>query len=356
VETMIKPSASDRIYRPTKLVAVVDTLSEEGLSPKEVLHGVGVGVDELHAPDTRISLDQLLVACKNAIRLSRDPSLPFRIGSTIHVSAYGMYGYAILCSTDFRKTFHFCVKYHVLASPLVTFSYSERKGLGIWTIDPILHPLVDRQLYRFIVEMQVGVHLSLQRDVMGPSFCPKEITVTYPRADDFRLVEAMTGSTLRFEQPANQFIFDCQWLGEPAKLGNRSTYADVVKLCDELLTDLSLRTGVAGRIRASLLQDIAKRPTIAATARHLGTTTRTLRRQLQQQGTSYRKLVDELRTQVAVKYLRDTIMTTEDIATAVGFCDPANFRHAFRRWTGKTPVEFRRDVQASPRRPTSKLK
>jgi AraC-like DNA-binding protein len=347
VETMVKPSVSDRIYRPTKLAAVVDTLSEDGISPEEVLRGVGVAADELHSPDTLISLEQLLAGCKNAVRLSRDPSLPFRIGSMIHVSAYGMYGYAILCSTDFRKTFQFCVKYHVLAAPLVTFSFSERNGLGIWTIDPILHPVVDQQLYRFVVEMQIGVHLSLQRDVMGPSFCPKEITLTYPRTDDFRLVETMMGCDLRFEQPANQFIFDRHWMDRPAKLGNRSTYADVIKLCDELLADLSLRTGVAGKIRTSLLQDIAKRPTFAATARQLGATTRTLRRQLQQQGTSYRKLADELRAQVAVKYLRDTIMANEDIATAVGFSDSANFRHAFRRWTGKTPHEFRRGVRPS---------
>jgi AraC-like DNA-binding protein len=256
-----------------------------------------------------------------------------------------MYGYAILCSTDFRKTFDFCVKYHVLAAPLVTFSFSERHGFGIWTIDPIQHPLIDQQLYRFIVEMQIGVHLSLQRDVMGPSFVPTEITLTYPRADDFRLVEATTGCKLRFEQPANQFVFDRHWMDKPAKLGNLTTYTAVVKLCDELLADLSLRTGVAGKIRASLLQDIAAPRTFAATARQLGTTTRTLRRQLQQQGTSFRKVVDELRTQVAVKYLRDTVMTNEDIATAMGFSDPANFRHAFRRWTGKTPGEFRRGAR-----------
>ena len=345
VETMVKPSASDGIYRPTKLAAVVDTLSEDGVSPEEVLRGVGVGADELRSPDTLISLEQLLTCCKNAIRLSRDPSLPFRIGTMIHVSAYGMYGYAILCSTDFRKTFDFCVKYHVLAAPLVTFSFSERDGFGIWTIDPIQHPLVDQQLYKFIVEMQIGVHLSLQRDVMGPSFVPKEITLTYPRADDFRLVEATTGCKLRFKQPANQFVFERHWMDTPAKLGNLTTYTAVVKLCDELLADLSLRTGVAGKIRASLLQDIAAPPTFAATARQLGTTTRTLRRQLQDQGTSFRKLVDELRTQVAVKYLRDTILTNEDIATAMGFSDPANFRHAFRRWTGKTPGEFRRSAR-----------
>ena len=345
METMVKPSASDRIYRPTKLAAVVDTLNEDGVSPEEVLRGVGVEVDDLHSPDTLISLEQLLTVCRNAIRLSRDPSLPFRIGSTIHVSAYGMYGYAILCSTDFRKTFNFCVKYHVLAAPLVTFSFSERDGLGIWTIDPIFYPFVDQHLYRFVVEMQIGVHLSVQRDVMGASFASKQIMLTYRQADDFRLFEATTGCEVRFEQPANQFIFDGRWMDKPAKLGNRTTYAAVVSLCDELLADLSLRTGVAGKIRASLLQDIAKPPTFAAIAEQLDTTTRTLRRQLQQQETSFRKLVDELRAQIAVKYLRDTVMTNEDIATAVGYSDPANFRHAFRRWTGKTPGEFRRGAR-----------
>jgi hypothetical protein len=61
---MVKPSASDGIYRPTKLAAVIDALSEDGVSPEEVLRGVGVGADELRSPDTLISLEQLLAGCK----------------------------------------------------------------------------------------------------------------------------------------------------------------------------------------------------------------------------------------------------------------------------------------------------
>ena len=57
--------------------------------------------------------------------------------------------------------------------------------------------------------------------------------------------------------------------------------------------------------------------------------------------TSFRELLDEIRSQVAMKYLRDTVMTSEDIAVSLGFSDAANFRHAFLRWTGKSPSEFR---------------
>jgi AraC-like DNA-binding protein len=339
---MSRPGFSDRIYRPAKLAAVVDILVEDGIPPVEALRDVGVPPDELHSPDALISLEQLLTACKNASRLSRDPRLPFRIGSSIHASAYGMYGYAILCSTDFRRTMEFCVKYHVLAAPLVEFSFREQEGLGLWTMAPILHHIVDEQLYRFVVELQIGVHISLLRDVMGPSFTPHEITLTYPQAGDFRLTEDLVGCELLFEQSENQIAFAAKWLDSPAKLGNRVTYPAIEALCDELLTDVALRTGIAGKIRMRLLQDIAKRPTFAATAKLLGASTRTLRRQLENQGTSFRELVDELRVQVAVKYLRETLMTNEDIAIALGFSDAANFRHAFRRWTDKTPSEFRR--------------
>jgi AraC-like DNA-binding protein len=350
-QAIAKPGVSDRIYRTTKLAAVVDALTEEGVSPHDALRDVGVTPQELHSPHALISQRQLLASCKNAIRLSRDPSLPFRVGSSIHVSAYGMYGYAILCSTDFRRTMEFCVKYHTLATPLATISFAEQDQSGIWTIEPILHHAVDERLYRFIVEMQIGVHISLHRDVMGPSFAPSEITLTYPRAQDFFLTEQMAASSLRFEQAANQIVFDATWLDGTAKLGNRTTYPAVVAMCDDLLAGITHRTGAAGKVRTRLLVDIADRPTIAAVAKALATTPRTLRRQLEHQGTSFRELIDDLRAEMAVKFLRETVMTNEDIAAALGFSDAANFRHAFRRWTAKTPSEFRlgsREVATVP--------
>ena len=68
---------------------------------------------------------------------------------------------------------------------------------------------------------------------------------------------------------------------------------------------------------------------------------RTLRRKLEDEKTSFRVLLDELRMHVAIKYLRDTDLTIEAVAAALGFSDAANFRHAFRRWTKGSPQDFR---------------
>jgi AraC-like DNA-binding protein len=109
-----------------------------------------------------------------------------------------------------------------------------------------------------------------------------------------------------------------------------------------------LRSGAAGRVRSLLSTDVAERPSFATVARLLTTTPRTLRRQLRLQNTSFRELADELRVHAALRYLRETAMTMEDIAFALGFSDSANFRHAFRRWTGKAPHEFRREPAPAP--------
>lgn len=340
VGPMIKIGFGEKLHSATKLAAIVETLVNEGISPNEALSGVHVRVDELHSPATRISLNQMIAACRNAVRLTSDPKLAFRIGSAIHLSAYGMYGYAMLCSTDFRRTMEFAIKYHQLATPLANLAFAEEGKCAIWRITPVPHPRIDAALYRFITEMQFGIHISLFRDVMGSSFTPNKVAVTYRPSGSHDLAELVECPVL-FEQPENQLGFDLGWLDRVPTLGNRATHAAMLPICDDLLGDIAQRGGVAGRVRQVLLQDIANCPSFETVAKLLRTPPRTLRRQLRAQNTSFRELIDELRANVAIKYLRDTDMTSEDIALALGFSDAANFRHAFRRWTKESPSMFK---------------
>jgi AraC-like DNA-binding protein len=339
-QEMTRIGFADRVYPATKLAMVTDALIAAGAPSPEALRGTRLTLDELHTPTTQISLDQLIAGYRNAIRLVPDPALAYRLGSNIHVSLYGMYGYALLCSTSFRRTMDFAVRYHQLAAPLTSISFAETREFGIWTIEPLLHPQMDAELYRFVVELQLGTHVSLHRDVMGPSFVPREACVTY-RPADVALLPTLTACSVRYAQPANQLIFDANWLDAVPTLGNRITFAAVIDACDDLLEEMERRTGIAGRIRKILLQTLANRPTFAEIAGLLGTTTRTLRRQLRDENVSFRELMNDLRAHIAMKYLQETTMTNEDIAFALGFSDAANFRHAFRRWTKRTPREFR---------------
>jgi AraC-like DNA-binding protein len=182
---------------------------------------------------------------------------------------------------------------------------------------------------------------------MGPSFAPQEVHVTYAPSvaapQDYR---ETFGCPVFFEQSENKLVFDATLLSARPDLGNEVTYATVSRLCDELMDELQLRTGVAGKVREALLVNLARPTSLDAVARYLKMSSRTLRRRLSEENASFRELLDDLRMQVAIKYLRDTDLTTEAVADALGFSDASNFRHAFRRWTKAAPQDFRRIPRA----------
>jgi AraC-like DNA-binding protein len=194
--------------------------------------------------------------------------------------------------------------------------------------------------------LQFGIHISLHRDVMGPSFVAQEFRVTYDPPDDANTYPATFGCKVLFGQPENELVFDAGWLDGPPILGNEISYSTLAQLCDELLEELQLHIGLAGKVREILLVNLARPTSFSAVAKHLAITPRTLRRKLREENTSYRDLIDELRMHVAIRYLRDTQLTIEDIAGSLGYSEAANFRHAFRRWTERAPQDFRRMLGA----------
>ncbi len=339
---MIDVGWEQKVYPATKLAIVADALKAEGVSLRDALKGTHTFATELHSPLTRVSVNQVIQAYCNAMALSNDPHFAYRTGLKSHVSLYGMYGFAILSSMNFHQTMQFAVRYHQLATPLVKLRFDVGTDRAIWEIDPLPHPAIDARLYKFIVDMQIGVSVSLHRDVMGSAFIPLEIHVTFNAPKDQEKYSEAFGCPVIFDQTKNRFVFDAAWLSGTPQFGNEITYASVLSLCDDMHEELALRVGVAGKVREYLLATIGRHTSFEDVANRLDMPVRTLRRKLREQHTSFRELVDELRAHVAMKYLRDTEMTIEDIAVAIGFSDTANFRHAFRRWTKTSPQDFRR--------------
>jgi Arabinose-binding domain of AraC transcription regulator, N-term len=134
-----------------------------------------------------------------------------------------------------------------LAAPLATIEFTEEDSIASWLIEPNAYAAADPQIYRFVTEMQIGIHISLMRDVMGPAFTPDQISLAYPEAHDFGLPADRIGCPQSFAGRTNQIIFRSSWLDQAANLGNKTTYPAVVTLCDDLLSDLKSRIGIAGK-------------------------------------------------------------------------------------------------------------
>ena len=333
----VAPDPEDRVYSPAKLLAVVEALAAENVPAEAALARTGLTAAALAAPRARVSLTDTLAVYGNAAKLSADPMFAKRVGASMHVSAYGMYGFAILSSTDFRQTMQFVTAYHQLATPLTDLRLDEAGGIACWTLSPLAHPLVDERLTRFIVEMQFGLHLSLHRDVMGADFNFDELRVGWPKPSNAKGYAEAFDCRVSFGQTANAFLFSADWLDRPAPLGNRQVRANVVALCDAELREMGQGVGVAGQVRHLLLINLMQAMAFEDVAKEVGMSGRTLRRRLSAEGKTFRGVLDALRRDLALRHLQDKGRSVEEIAFALGFSDAANFRHAFRRWTNAAP-------------------
>jgi AraC-like DNA-binding protein len=78
-------------------------------------------------------------------------------------------------------------------------------------------------------------------------------------------------------------------------------------------------------------------------ARELGMSARTLSRRLAEEGTTFARIVEEYRASMAKGLLQESDLQVTEIAFVLGYSELSTFSTAFRRWTGKTPLEFRND-------------
>ncbi len=337
----LRAGFDDKVYPVNVLATIAESLAHEGLPTSKALKGADLPARALSSSKARVSLRQVIQVCRNALELSRNPHFACEAGRNFHVSTYGLYGFAILSSRSYRQAIDFALRYHALSTPLIDLSFREEPQRGVWTFAPISHPSIDTQLSRFVIELNLSIIISLHRDVMGSNFVPEQIQLPFAAGRDSRIYRQMFGCPVLFRQRQTSLAFDIAWLVRESPLGNEVAHLETVKLCDELMRRLQLQTGLAGKVRELLLVRRLAVTSASAIARELHITERTMRRKLREEQTSFRKLVHELRMQMAAKYLRDTDLSMQEIAHAVGFSDDAAFRHAVRRWTTLAPLKFR---------------
>ena len=111
---------------------------------------------------------------------------------------------------------------------------------------------------------------------------------------------------------------------------------------EELLAKYPPRDSLIDQVRNVIADEFrGGEPSLERIADHLGLTPRTLQRKLQELGTSYNDVLDQMRRQLAERYLREPQMAICEVAYLLGFSESSSFHRAFKRWTGVTPKEFR---------------
>lgn len=333
-----------RRHPPTKIAAALETGREAGLSATVLLEGSGLDPSDLANAETRTSIEQYLTVVGNLVRHDRGTDVGIRFGRRLLLSHYGLYGYAMLCAGTYRRVCDIAVRYAALQTPLIHTASLERGDRLSWVFTPRAGtPAAERgsALHLALMQAQFTVHVAGAAELMGPDCLPLEARLSMPAPPGADALADALRCPVRFDQPRDELDYAVHWLDRVPRMASPLMADWACKELDRELRVLKGSTGIAARVREELTRTPGHFPTMETLAARLSMTSRHLRRKLDAEGTSYQALLSGVRLAMATDYLTSSQLDPEDIAAALGFSDATSFRNAFRRWTGKTPAQYR---------------
>jgi AraC-like DNA-binding protein len=319
--------------------ALLDTCDRLGLDAEAIAARAGLDRRSLDDPDARIAGAMAENVWREALGASRDPGLALRAAEAVPPGAYRVLDYAAAASENLGEALRRVASY---------FGIVGRAHLEIETSGDV-HTLVlssavqGRALPPPAEEYTLAAVLLRTRSATNVPWIPARVTFTFEPPEDTALHRRIFGVDPIFgAERATMAVAPSDWMqasagADPnlAAILDEHARAVIAKLP---ASEDSFATRVAHAIASALS---GGDPSLAAIAKALHTTERTLQRRLEDEGTSFASVVASERERAARGYLERREVAIAEVAWLLGFSDQSAFTRAFRRWTGMTPARYR---------------
>lgn len=321
--------------------AMLHTFKARGFSAGQILSGTGLTENGLDHPEERVTYRQRVRQIQNVIDLVDDPGFWLDVRAEVSISDYGLLGYAMMSSATLEKAIQIAAKYHKTAGAMFELIFLTEDKEAILRID---HLLATDEVGQYIVEELFKSMTPLISLLLGDAFKPSEIRLNYPEPAYMERYQAAFLCPVTFDNPYCEYRFKGALLSRPLAEADTNTARICEESCRKLLDQMEIEEGLVSRICHHLLSKPGDFPKLEIIASQLSLGDRTLRRRLKDLGTSYQKILDDVKKELAMEYLQTTNLSIQEISDLLGYSEVTNFRRAFLKWAGISPHQYRKRI------------
>ncbi len=323
------------------VLALLKYASALGFPPAEIFSAASLSPAILENPEARISFRQFDALWQAIARRAADPHFGLHLVEAAHNYPSGEIMLAVMhnCPT-LGSAMEKLARYHALSTDFVQFQLTEQVGRARLALNfEGLGFAPDRQQ----AEAELGLVTLMVRGLTDNRAELVEARFSHAPPPDAAEHQRWFRCRLAFDRPRNELVIKRQDLALPILGANPVVLGMLEPLAQRRLAQLYAAASWAKQAAQSISEQLLRgdKPRLETTARGLAISPRHLQNQLQAEGRTYQALLDQVRKETALEYLRRPDMTLCDIAFLLGFSDQSAFNHAFRRWTGYSPKEHR---------------
>ncbi|TVP59610.1 MAG: AraC family transcriptional regulator [Halomonadaceae bacterium] len=324
-------------------------LISAGHDPGPLLQRYRLPPQLLSTPGARLSIPRFMRLGHEAITLTGNPAFGLTFGAHTRFTDMGLAGLAALCAPTLGDALVTLIRFERLTS------YNSRGQSGYhWNnqgdLEARFYSISPYNRYNaFVVDAILAGWLAFLRqlgNLQEPSLL-QQVRIEYPQPLHGSLFETHFSCPVQFAARDNTLVLLGDIATSPNPLAQPAAYRDLYQRCEREKKAMEAGWSVVERVRDELTPRLrGQAATMAQVAAALGTTSWGLRRELATQGFTYRQLVDRVRSELALDYVRETTLSFAEIGYLLGFANATGFYRAFRRWSGTNPGAVRTVARA----------
>jgi len=317
---------------------LLDVAGRCGLDRQQLLGELGIDGAALEDRDNRLPAETF-ARFWNLIG-ARCPDRPLALDwiATFKITDAGLMGYLISHLRTVREAAETMVRFGRLVNEAAAPALAEA-------------PVTSRIRYGLAPVFLATQHapeammvslVAFLRSVAGQDFTPTAIRFPYPATPRTPPLQKFFGTTVHHDAGEVSAEFPTEILDRALPGADPVLAAYLRRQVKEVVQKIDAPNAVSQECARRIAERLgAGEPSQAFIAKQMGMSERTLQRRLQTEGTSFNELLEQARRTIACSYLADRKLAAYEVSFLLGYSEPATFFRAFKRWTGKTPLEYR---------------
>jgi AraC-like DNA-binding protein len=316
---------------------VIDYCHSRGVPSDSLLDAAGIDPAQVAVPGSRLSAEQAFALWEEAQRATAEPLIAEHVTALLPFGAYRIADYLLMTGSTPREG----LQKFIRSFPLVNGAFQlQLTSSGSGTHLELHNPYAPEGPSRFYVEFIFSMIFARLRLAAGVDWSPREMCFAHPSPPGIDTYHPTFRCQARFNESVNRMVLENDFADAPLPNGD-ALLSEMLDHYGQSLLKQSAKDGFLSDVRKVLSDGFSRGDVdLETTARKLALSGRSLQRELNGRGTSYREELDLFRRDLALDLL--TRAQIPDIASLLQFSELSSFYRAFRRWTGKTPQQYLR--------------
>ncbi len=302
-----------------------------------------ISLTGLNNLESRLAADKLATLIRHCNQKLGRRDFSTEVAKHFHPSMFHALGYAMMSSSSLHDALERLARYKRVVSNTCTIEISEQNNDLLFELHIDTYPDSKRPvLESCLVETFLATIVTFSRELVGTHISPTlvKLTAIEPDINDMYLA-SFFDCDVEYGCESNSLTFSRKVADAALLVGNTIITLTHEKLLDELLNRID-KGDLIYLVKTIIYKELPMgAPSQNVIAKQLGMSLRNLQRKLVEKGTTYKDLLDTTRKKLALDYIRQQHISFSETGYLVGFASVSNFNRAFKRWTNKTPTEYR---------------